>query len=298
LIAHCFLPSGPIGSLAAVGRTELGNKWLFPRKIFLAAWIVMAVAYSYSGYTKLASPSWLDGSAMGNILVNPLARDTVLRQWVLLMPELLFKLATWGALGLELLFAPLALFRVVRPWLWFAMLMMHLGLLVVIDFADLSLGMIMIHLFTFDPAWIRGRPLKTTTESGVLLFYDGHCGLCHGVIRFVLAEDHLGRIRFAPLQGKAIERAIPDPERRASLPDSVALCAKETILVELDAVIRLLAILGGYWRILGALFGLFPRPIRNTGYRLVARYRHRWFDSPSEACPLVPLKYRKRFDLD
>ena len=32
-----------------------------------------------------------------------------------------------------------------------------------IDFADLSLGMVMLHLFTFDPAWIRRRPVNRST---------------------------------------------------------------------------------------------------------------------------------------
>jgi hypothetical protein len=34
------------------------------------------------------------------------------------------------------------------------MLALHLGLLFVIDFADLSLGMVLLHLFTFDPEWL------------------------------------------------------------------------------------------------------------------------------------------------
>ncbi|MGH7213559.1 MAG: hypothetical protein ACREIT_02165 [Tepidisphaeraceae bacterium] len=34
---------------------------------------------------------------------------------------------------------------------------MHLGLMVLIDFADLSLGMVMLHAFTFNPAWVKRR---------------------------------------------------------------------------------------------------------------------------------------------
>jgi hypothetical protein len=34
------------------------------------------------------------------------------------------------------------------------MVMMHAGLVVVVDFADLSLGMLLLHAFTFDPAWL------------------------------------------------------------------------------------------------------------------------------------------------
>lgn len=45
----------------------------------------------------------------------------------------------------------------------------------------------MIHLFTWDPGWI--RPLRTGTER---LFYDGHCGLCQRSVRLILAEDATG----------------------------------------------------------------------------------------------------------
>src|SRR2546426_853835 len=84
---------------------------------------------------------------------------------------------------------PPALVARLRPWLWTLMLGLHFTLIVLIDFADLSLGMVMVHLFTFDPAWVKVRPI-TATE---LLFYDGHCGLCHRAVRFVLAEDVGGK---------------------------------------------------------------------------------------------------------
>jgi hypothetical protein len=76
------------------------------------------------------------------------------------LPDWLLQVSTWGALGLELLFAPLALLARARPWIWATMLALHLGLIVIIDFTDLSLGMVMLHLFTFDPRWFRRRPRK------------------------------------------------------------------------------------------------------------------------------------------
>jgi hypothetical protein len=57
-------------------------------------------------------------------------------------------------LTFEVLFAPLALFRLIRPWIWTLGIALHLGPIVLIAFADLSLGMVMLHLFTFDPAWL------------------------------------------------------------------------------------------------------------------------------------------------
>jgi hypothetical protein len=44
---------------------------------------------------------------------------------------------------------------------------MHLSLIALIDFADLSLGMVLIHLFTFDPGWVTPLP-KTVSLCSVL----------------------------------------------------------------------------------------------------------------------------------
>ena len=114
LIAHAFLPGAPFGSIAARRRVDPGGGWRMPSAIFAVAWILMALGYSYSGVTKLVSPSWIDGSALERVLANPLARPHALRDALLLLPVVLARIATWGALALELLFAPLALFRRLR----------------------------------------------------------------------------------------------------------------------------------------------------------------------------------------
>lgn len=155
LLAHVFVP--PVSfRIWDIGRQNRSREdWRMPDSIYTAGWIVMAVGYTYSGVTKLVSPSWLDGTALLHVLSNPLARPTLLRETLLALPDSVIQLATWGALGLEVGFAPLVLFRRLRRWMWLALVGMHLGLMTLIDFADLSAGMIMMHLFTFDPAWIR-----------------------------------------------------------------------------------------------------------------------------------------------
>jgi len=120
-----------------------------PRPFFAALWTVMSLGYTYSGWTKLASPSWVDGTAMLRVIQNPLARPSFIRDLVLQTPEPILQFATWGALALELLYAPLALIRPVRPVIWLAMLLMHLGLMVLIDFADLSFMMVIVHLYAW-----------------------------------------------------------------------------------------------------------------------------------------------------
>jgi predicted DCC family thiol-disulfide oxidoreductase YuxK len=128
-----------------------------------------------------------------------------------------------------------------------------------------------------------------------LLFYDGGCGLCHRSVRFVVARDPRGCFRFAPLGGETFRAAVP-PALREGLPDSIVLrTAEGRLLVRSDAALHVLRRLGGGWRLLASLLGLLPRRLRDAGYDFVARRRVRWFASPTDACPLVPVHLRARF---
>jgi predicted DCC family thiol-disulfide oxidoreductase YuxK len=278
LLLHACLPPAPFWSLAARGRVDPRGNWSFPPPLFAALWIVMSLGYSYSGWTKLVSPSWVDGTALARVLNNPLARPSFIRDLMLQTPDALMHVATWGALALELLYAPLALFRRARPLLWLAMLLMHLGLMVLIDFADLSFMMVILHLFAFNPAWV---PRRATADADLVL-YDGTCGLCHRSVRFIVAEDQHGAFTFAPL---------PEGGEKSS----VEVRTGERLLTKSSAVIHILHRLGGYWRVVGFVFSLVPRALRDAGYDFIARIRYRIFGRTKEACPLMPPDLRSRF---
>ncbi|MCC7015352.1 MAG: DUF393 domain-containing protein [Planctomycetes bacterium] len=145
----------------------------------------------------------------------------------------------------------------------------------------------------WDPAWIPARGVGSTER----VYYDGACGLCHGVVRLVLAEDRSGvRFRCAPLQGETFARAL-DARARQALPDSVVVVsAAGEVLTRSNAIVHLLAGLGGLWRLLGLALHALPRPLRDFGYDSVARVRKRVFAAPAELCPLLPPDLAARFD--
>ncbi|MGH9172791.1 MAG: thiol-disulfide oxidoreductase DCC family protein, partial [Vicinamibacterales bacterium] len=162
-------------------------------------------------------------------------------------------------------------------------------------FIDLTLGMVMIHLFTFDPAWIKSRPPRAAGTERI--FYDGVCGLCHRWARFVLAEDRTGEtFRLAALQSETFEKHVP-PEDRENLPDSIIVqTADGRLLVKSTAVLYILARLGGAWRTIAVIGQVIPRVVRDAAYDFVASIRYRLFAKPTDVCPLVPADLRKRFD--
>jgi predicted DCC family thiol-disulfide oxidoreductase YuxK len=139
---------------------------------------------------------------------------------------------------------------------------------------------------------------EQSAADAPLILYDGVCGLCNRLNRFVLARDPAGRFRFAalqsPLAGAILRRHGRDPRRL----DTVYLVLhhgqpEERLLEKSDAVLRIVGELGGGWR-LGGAFRAVPRAIRDLGYGLVARTRYRLFGR-YDACPPPDPRHRGRF---
>jgi predicted DCC family thiol-disulfide oxidoreductase YuxK len=129
------------------------------------------------------------------------------------------------------------------------------------------------------------------------LFYDGHCGLCHRAVKFVLKRDREGKhFRFAPLQGETFKSKVPE-DRRATMPDSMIVETSEgSLLLRSDAWIHILRRLGGGWRLAAVLLSAIPRSVRDLVYDFIASIRYRIFGRRDDLCPIVPPDIRIRFD--
>jgi predicted DCC family thiol-disulfide oxidoreductase YuxK len=128
------------------------------------------------------------------------------------------------------------------------------------------------------------------------IFYDGHCGLCHRTVQFVLKRDSQRIFRYAPLQGTTFEQRVP-PALRSGLPDSVAVLTGDgRLLTRSGAILHICRRMGGVWNALAAAMAIIPRPIRDSAYDFIARIRYSVFGRRSETCPVVPAELRARFD--
>lgn len=286
LIAYPFIASLPAASdLSGCAR------WRLSPVVFTAAWVILALSYSYSGYTKLLSPSWLSGENVTLVLNNPLARDWLLRDVFLGLPDEILKTLTWFILLVELLFAPLAISKKLRPLLWGLMCCVQLGFLLLLNFADLTIGMLLIHLLTLDPNW-----LKTRSPGRIRrIYYDGHCGVCHTFVGFALSEDIGGHLSFQPLQGSPFEhRGLKD--FRSSGDTFIVELTNGSILERGAAFIRVCKELGGLWWLLGHALALLPAHWVDWGYRHFGRFRHSLAKPPEGViCPLLPPEIQTRF---
>jgi predicted DCC family thiol-disulfide oxidoreductase YuxK len=134
--------------------------------------------------------------------------------------------------------------------------------------------------------------------SNLIVLYDGVCGLCNRLNRFLLKRDHNDRLRFASLQSdlarKILERHDADPTDL----DTVYVVEDydsptERLFERSSAILRALEALGGIWK-LSAVGKILPRPIRDLFYRFVATNRYKVFGK-AEVCIMPDPKYRKKF---
>lgn len=155
-----------------------------------------------------------------------------------------------------------------------------------------------------------------------ILLYDGVCGLCNRLVLFILQRDPAGVFRFAALQGELAGRILARHGANPGDLDTVYVVVDyelpdEHLLSRSDAVIFILRNLGAaglssartggapvptqaestssmFWRMMGHLLQLVPRPLRDWGYGIVARNRYRVFGR-YDTCPLPTEDTRSRF---
>jgi predicted DCC family thiol-disulfide oxidoreductase YuxK len=126
----------------------------------------------------------------------------------------------------------------------------------------------------------------------VLVFYDGQCALCQFWVRFLIRRDRKDVFRFAALDSKLarVSGMSGDPD---ATPDTVVVLRRGRILTRSGAALRILADLGGLWRLVLPLLWV-PRVLRDACYDWLARNRYRWFGK-KDHCLIPDPAWRHKF---
>jgi predicted DCC family thiol-disulfide oxidoreductase YuxK len=137
----------------------------------------------------------------------------------------------------------------------------------------------------------------------LLVIFDGHCGFCNRAVRWFLRRDRHDRLRFAasesPKVAGLLARHGMGATDLASSPNTMLVVRDpdgpaERVFVRSDAALALLRELPRPWPGVGVLFGWVPRPVRELGYRLIARWRYCIWGR-LESCPIPAAEERTRF---
>jgi predicted DCC family thiol-disulfide oxidoreductase YuxK len=128
--------------------------------------------------------------------------------------------------------------------------------------------------------------------------YDGFCGLCSIIIRFILKRDPEGIFRFATIQNEFSRNHIrahgKDPDKLDTFYVLVDPGGdSEKLLSHAHASMYVLSRLDGFQAWLSCL-GLLPDFILDAGYRLIAKNRYRIFGR-NDSCMLSKPEWEERF---
>lgn len=134
-------------------------------------------------------------------------------------------------------------------------------------------------------------------EGDHLILFDGSCGFCNRLVRFVARRDADARFRFASLQGAAGRAALSQFGKLSASLDTFHVVgthhSSAVLLSKARATLFVLARLPRPWRWLRVL-AFVPMPLLDALYDFVARHRHRLFRR-GEACPILTAEERPRF---
>ncbi len=130
------------------------------------------------------------------------------------------------------------------------------------------------------------------------MFFDGYCGLCSSSVDFLIERDRDRKLVYSPLQGETA-RTLLDEKQRNDL-ESVVVVSRDSIrgitaqYSKSDALLFATSKLGSQWAALAGGLRVFPRPLRDLVYDIVARNRFKLFGK-RESCRAPTAEERKLF---
>lgn len=126
-----------------------------------------------------------------------------------------------------------------------------------------------------------------------VLFYDGVCAMCNGIVRFMLRVDKDHVFYFAPLQGETAELARKlHPEFPTEVETVVYLRRGEVFLRSRAAALAMQEM--PYPAKALSWVRFLPSWFADFFYGIIARLRYRIFGK-YDHCPLPPARDRPRF---
>jgi predicted DCC family thiol-disulfide oxidoreductase YuxK len=136
-------------------------------------------------------------------------------------------------------------------------------------------------------------------DGRLLVIYDGCCGFCNRSIRWFAKRDLRDRLRFTSSDSSTVADLLARNDIAALDPSSMVVVRNagepnQQVLTRSSGVIAILRELPGPWPRVAAILSIFPRPIRDLGYRAIARLRYH-FAGRYASCPVPTLEERRHF---
>lgn len=124
-----------------------------------------------------------------------------------------------------------------------------------------------------------------------IVFFDGYCNLCNGLVDGLIRLDQKHVLKFASLQGETARRIL-NLQNPQDL-DTVVYLRENQRLEKSSAILKIFSDLGGVWKI-AEIFQILPVSFRDTVYAWVAKNRFRFFGR-RDTCRLPTAQEQQQF---
>lgn len=129
-------------------------------------------------------------------------------------------------------------------------------------------------------------------SDGLIILFDGVCGFCNRIVRFVIERDKRSVFKFAPLQSSAGQRLLADNGLNDMGLSTFIFIEKGKICTKSTAALKVCRYLDGWWPLM-YVFIIVPKKIRDGVYNRVAKNRYKL--AGKESCMIPNAEMQSRF---
>lgn len=127
-----------------------------------------------------------------------------------------------------------------------------------------------------------------------IILFDGVCNLCNATVQFVLSRDKNKKFLFSALQSNVAHQLLAHQSKYITSLQSIVLIKNNEIYDESTAALHIAKDLSGAWPLLYYLFIWWPKIIRDSVYKFIAKRRYKWFGK-KDSCSIPNVNYKDRF---
>ncbi len=131
--------------------------------------------------------------------------------------------------------------------------------------------------------------LTQHSDRSNVVFFDSLCVMCSRTVVTLLKIDKQRILRYSSLQGEFAHKVLDS--QHAKYGESIVFLSCGRLYEKAEAVIRILIVLDGAYKLVAMFLSIFPLFVLNKFYEFVARNRYRLFGK-KETC-LVPTSENK-----
>lgn len=291
---------------------------LFGVQTFLLATYASSGIWKYFGFfgqlfrgeISAFSPDAMARSATSNLLNHGSFNISFLYDFVVDHPSFLWSALLVGGYSIEL-FSMYVIFRPKLFKLWgVGLVMLHVGNVLIVGPTFPWQSMMVLLFIVFGPhsagfpsviqeardGLVKLQQLGKAQDLPVVIYYDGHCLMCNGFLKYLSRFELPETWVISTIQGSRYQQLLTQNEDLKRL-DSIVVTTRqqdgtERIRVKASGVVwALTQVHTAFWG-LRILRGLSPL-VSNIVYDLVAKNRTR---VTPDLCPIPPASIRERLD--